>query len=107
MSSLQLNQLDQLRPAYERDGYVIVRNVVSRDRMREAEQHVHATIARHPGMAFDKLHQIPLYREDPFYLRLVRHPHLLDIAEQALGPDLALFATGYIIKSPGSSMAVL
>jgi ectoine hydroxylase-related dioxygenase (phytanoyl-CoA dioxygenase family) len=68
---------------------------------------VHATIAEHPGVPFDKLHQIPLYREDPFYLRLCRQPHLLDIAEQILGPDLALFATGYIIKSPGSDMAVL
>ncbi len=107
MSTLTLPQLDQVAPAYERDGYVIVRNVVSCELMREAEQHVHATIARHPGVAFDKLHQMPFYREDPFYLRLIRQPQLLDIAAQSLGPDLALFATGYIIKSPGSSMAVL
>lgn len=107
MSALTLDQLDQVRPAYERDGYVIVRHVVPRARMKDVERHVHATIARHPGLSFDKLHQLPLYREDPFYLRLVREPQLLDIAAQSLGPDLALFATGYIIKSPGSSMAVL
>ena len=55
MSTLTLPQLDQVAPAYERDGYVIVRNVVSCELMREAEQHVHATIARHPGVAFDKI----------------------------------------------------
>jgi ectoine hydroxylase-related dioxygenase (phytanoyl-CoA dioxygenase family) len=107
MSSLTLDQLPDVRPAYERDGYVIVRNVVPPALMREAEQHVHATIAQHPGLPFDKLHQIPLYRTDPFYLRLIRQPRVLDIAEQSLGPDLALFAAGYIIKSPSSKMAVL
>ncbi|MEZ5278406.1 MAG: phytanoyl-CoA dioxygenase family protein [Opitutaceae bacterium] len=105
MSSI--TQLKRIRSAYERDGYVVVRNVVSRELMQEAEQHVHATIARHPGLSFAKLHQIPLYLEDPFYLRLVRQEPLLDIAAESLGPNLALFATGYIIKSPGSSMEVL
>ena len=104
---MQRSQLDEIRPAYERDGYVIVRNIVARDRMAAAEQHVHATLAQHPGVAFDKLHQMPFYHTDPFYLQVIRQPQLLDLAAQSLGPDLALFATGYIIKSPSSSMAVL
>lgn len=94
---MQRSQLDEISPAYEKDGYVIVRNVVARDRMAAAEQHVHATLAQHPGVAFDKLHQMPFYHTDPFYLQLIRQPQLLDLAAQSLGPDLALFATGYII----------
>ena len=107
MTTLKMSEIAKVRECYSASGYVVVRGVVSGDLVREAEQHVHATIAQHPGVPFDKLHQSPLYLEDPFYLRLCRQPHLLDIAEQILGPDLALFATGYIIKSPASDMTVL
>ncbi len=107
MISLNTSENAKVRDCYDASGYVVVRGVVSGDLVCEAEQHVHATIAAHPGVPFDKLHQIPLYREDPFYLRLCRQSNVLDIAEQSIGPNLALFATGYIIKSPGSDMAVL
>lgn len=99
--------MESLRARYDRDGYLIVRDVVAPEWIRDAEAHVHATIAQHPGVPFDRLHQLPLYREDPFYLALVRQPGLLDLAEAILGPDLALFATGYIIKSPASRLEVL
>jgi phytanoyl-CoA hydroxylase len=98
---------DSLRERYTGDGYVIVRNVVNAALIREAEAHVHTTIAAHPGKSFEQIHKLNLWLTDPFYLKLVRQPGLLDMAQAILGPDLALFATGYIIKAPGNSPAVL
>jgi ectoine hydroxylase-related dioxygenase (phytanoyl-CoA dioxygenase family) len=96
-----------VRDSYARDGYVIIRNVGDPALIRAAEAHVHRTIAAHPDKTYDEIHKTCFYVTDPFYLRLVRQPRLLDIASALLGPDLALFATGYIIKGPGNSSAVL
>lgn len=96
-----------IRDQYSRDGYFIVRKAGDPALIRAAEAHVHRTIGAHPDMTYEEIHKTLFYLTDPFYLRLVRQPRLLDIAEAILGPDLALFATGYIIKGPGNSPAVL
>ena len=44
---------------------------------------------------------------DPFWVRLVSDSRLLAIAEQYIGPDIALFASHYIAKPPGDGMPVL
>lgn len=92
---------------YNRDGYVIVRDVVEAPRAAEAKQHALATWARYPDDTQEQLHSRPLWLEDGFYHRFVQQPRLLDLAEAILGPDLALFATGYIIKPPSAQMAIL
>ena len=43
---------------------------------------------------------------DPFMHRLVGDERLVDIAEQFLGPNIALFAAHYIAKPPGDGRAV-
>lgn len=102
-----LFDLTHVRDSYARDGHVIVRNAGDSTLIREAEAHVHRTIAAHPDKTYEEIHKTLFFLTDPFYLRLVRQPRLLDIAEAILGADLALFATGYIIKAPGNSPAVL
>ena len=44
---------------------------------------------------------------DPFWLRLVSDPRLLDIAEQYVGSDIALFQSHYICKEPRDGQVVL
>jgi phytanoyl-CoA hydroxylase len=96
-----------IRAQYERDGYLIVHSVLEEPLVAEGREHAHQTMARFPGDTPEEIHRRPLWHEDPFYHRFIDQPALLDLAEAMLGPDLALFATGFIIKPPGNSAAVL
>ena len=95
----------QLKEQYERDGYVIVRDVLDLDLIKEAQDHVDWLLEKNPGLKPHELgHQ--LLTLDAFWVRLVSDDRLLDVAEQFLGPDLALFASHYIAKEPFSGKAV-
>jgi ectoine hydroxylase-related dioxygenase (phytanoyl-CoA dioxygenase family) len=48
-----------------------------------------------------------LVTKDPFWVRLVSDDRLLDIVEELIGPDIALFASHYIAKPPGDGQPVL
>ena len=94
------------RARYERDGYVIFREVLDPDLVAEADRHVDWLLAKHPGIGPDQLDH-HLARDDPFWIRLVSDPRLLDIGEVFIGPDIALFATHYICKPPHGGRPVL
>jgi len=96
-----------IRHRYDRDGYVIARGVVDRAITSLARRHVEATISHFPTLSSEELHKRMLWTEDPFYLFLVRQSGMIELARSLLGDDLAVFATGYIIKEPGNSPAVL
>jgi phytanoyl-CoA hydroxylase len=91
---------------YQHDGYVIVREAIDQDLVREAQAHVRWLTEKHPDTRPEQFHA-ELAREDPFWVRLVSDPRLLDIAEHFVGPDIALFATHYICKPPRTGQAVL
>ncbi len=94
------------RTRYERDGYVLYPRVLDEDLVQEARRHVEWLIARHPGTPWERL-DLQLARDDPFWRRVTGDDRLLDIAEQFIGPDIALFATGYICKPPFEGQQVL
>lgn len=94
------------RAAYERDGYVIFRNVLDAELVGEVRAHVDWLRAKHPELRPENLGHW-LVREDPFWVRLVSDDRLLDVAEQFVGPNIALFASHYICKPPGDGMPVL
>jgi phytanoyl-CoA hydroxylase len=98
--------LEAIRPQYERDGYVIVRGAIDRDLAAEARDHVRWLLEKNPGVRPEQLHA-ELARTDPFWVRLVSDERLVDIAEQFVGPNVALFATHYICKPPRDGQAVL
>ena len=100
------SDLTGIRGEFDRDGYVIVREAIDEELAGEAREHVHWLLARHPGTRPEQLHA-DLAREDPFWIRLVSDPRLLDIAGQFVGPNIALFATHYICKPPYDGQAVL
>ena len=91
---------------YDRDGYVIFRNVLDENLVQEAYAHVDWLMAKHPELRPEDLNH-RLVQHDPFWVRLVSDDRLLDIAEQFIGPNIALFASHYICKPPGDGQAVL
>jgi len=63
-------------------------------------------LTHNPGVRPEKLGHT-LIPDDPFWCRLVSDNRLLDIAEQFLGPNIALFASSYFSKPPFDGMPVL
>jgi len=91
---------------YERDGFVIFRNVLDAGLITQASEHVAWLQHRHPELRGEDLgHE--LVARDPFWVRRVSDDRLLDIAEQFVGPDIALFASHYICKPGYSGRPVL
>ena len=94
------------RAEYERNGYVIFRGVLDDDLCGEARQHVEWLRQRHPDTRPENL-DTGLVKDDPFWVRLVSDDRLLNIAQQFIGPDIALFASHYVAKPPLDGQPVL
>lgn len=91
---------------YDRDGYLIFKNVLDRELIQEASDHVEWLQQKHPELRGEQLHA-HLMEHDPFWYRLVADDRLLDIAQNFIGPNIALFASHYISKPPFTGQEVL
>lgn len=91
---------------FENHGYAVFPQVLDQDLVHEASDHVAWLQKRHPDLRPENLGHW-LVQDDPFWVRLVSDARLLDIAQQFLGPDLALYASHYICKPPHSGQPVL
>ena len=91
---------------YDRDGYVVFRNVIDPELVKEAQQHIEWLMNKYPNKRPEQMTH-DLVARDPFWLRLVSDDRLLDIAEQFIGPNIALFASHYISKPPYDGQPVL
>ncbi len=105
MAEYTYPKLDGLSQSYARDGFAIVRDVLDADLVAEANRHVDWLMARHPELPPERLGYW-LTPTDPFWMRLVSDPRLVDIAAAIVGPDVALFAADYIAKPPGTGQKV-
>jgi ectoine hydroxylase-related dioxygenase (phytanoyl-CoA dioxygenase family) len=94
-----------LRQEYDANGYVIARNAIDAGLAQETVDHVHWLVKKYPDLRPERLHH-NLLAHDPFMHRLVGDDRLLDIAEQFIGPHIALFAAHYIAKKPQTGQAV-
>lgn len=94
------------RAQFDRDGYAIYENVIDSDLVGEASAHVDWLLEKNPGLRPEQLHN-NLMTHDPFWVRLVADPRLVDIAAEYIGGDVALFASHYISKPPGDGQPVL
>ncbi|HXH61518.1 MAG TPA: phytanoyl-CoA dioxygenase family protein [Fimbriimonadaceae bacterium] len=90
---------------YDRDGYAIVRGVIDKDLVEEAREHIKWLLKQNPDLPPEGL-DTGLVADDPFWLRLVSDPRLLDVVEEIVGPNIALFASHYIAKPPKTGKAV-
>lgn len=98
--------LTPMQQEYDEKGYVVVRQAVDADLARETAEHVHWLAARHPDIRPEKFgHNLLL--ADPFMHRLVSDDRLVDIVEQFLGPNIAMWAAHYIAKPPRHGQKVL
>ena len=91
---------------YEAEGWTVFPGVLDAGPIAEASRHIDWLLQRNPGIRPEQLHH-PLMKDDPFWVRLVSDPRLLDVAELFVGPDIALFASHYIAKPPRDGQAVL
>ena len=98
--------VDRSVKEYEDVGYTIFRRVIDDDLLSETSEHVQWLQRQHPDVPPEGL-GTQFVRDDPFWLRLVSDPRLLDIAQLFIGPDIALFASHYISKPPRSGKPVL
>ena len=106
MQTALQDQLSTVRDQFERDGYVVVRNVIDQDLVEEGRRHIEWLLEQHPGTRPEQLHH-SLMTDDPFWVRLVSDDRLLDVAQRFVGPNIALFASHYIAKRPFDGQAVL
>ena len=95
-----------IKEEYDRDGYVIVRNVLDADLIAEAGGHVEWLMRNNPGRRPEQLWE-DLIPNDPFWVRLISDDRLLDVAQEFIGPDIALFASHYLSKPAGNGLPVL
>ena len=95
-----------MQQEYDEKGYVIVRNAIDADLARETAEHVHWLAQRHPDVRPESFGHGMLVT-DPFMHRLTGDDRLLDIVEQFIGPNVALFAAHYIAKPPRTGQKVL
>ena len=94
------------RAQYDREGYTIYRNVLDADLVAEASDHVDWLVQKNPDVRPEQLHN-NLMTHDPFWVRLIADPRLVDVAAEYVGGDVALFASHYICKPPGDGQPVL
>jgi phytanoyl-CoA hydroxylase len=95
-----------IREQYERDGYVVIRDVLDGALIEEARRHVSWLMEQNPGLRGEQLGHT-LVKDDPFWVRLVGDERLLEVVEEFIGPNIALFASHYIAKQPRDGQAVL
>lgn len=95
-----------LRQQYEEQGYVIADRVLDHQLVEEGRRHIDWLLERNPEKRPEHLHH-DLMQNDPFWVRLVSDDRLLNIVEEFIGPNIALFASHYIAKRPFDGQAVL
>ena len=94
------------RAQFDQDGYAIFRQVIDPELVAEASRHVEWLMAQHPDLRPELLEHT-LVAQDPFWVRLISDDRLLDVAQQFIGPNIALFASHYISKPPFDGQPVL
>ncbi len=90
---------------YHDEGYTIVRNALPPEDLKQVREHVDNMLAHLPeGQRPEHIDKPHL--TDPFLMDLCRHPKLLDLVEQLIGPDIVLFSSHMIAKAKGDGLEV-
>ncbi len=94
--------MTDLGDAYTRDGFVSGVPLLSQENAADHVAKLEAVEAVHGSLHYkSKMHTLL-----DFAAELASAPHVLDVVEQLLGPDIMLFDVTYIIKEPGSASHV-
>jgi len=89
---------------YRRDGYLFPVSALTPEEAAQCLRDLERTEARigAPLTVAEKRYRLGSYTYLPWVDALVRHPRILDIVEDALGPDLLVFNATFFIKEPGA-----
>jgi phytanoyl-CoA hydroxylase len=111
-----LVSVDEYR-AFRRDGFLIVRGLVSSEQIAEMQNHIDDLIAGRvdvegldkpqPGESLrdaeKRLLRIHMMHDRiPLWERWMLHPRILDVVQALIGPDVLAMQTMMFIKGPGS-----
>lgn len=103
--------------AFRRDGFLIVRGLVSRDEVEELKAHtedlmygridVEGVAPPPPDATVEELEKRllrihMLHRQLEIHERYLLHPRILDVLEALIGPDLLAMQTMLFLKAPGA-----
>ena len=66
-----MRQLSSLREQYEREGYVVVRNVIDAGLVDEGRAHIAWLLEKHPDLRPEQLGHT-LVKDDPFWVNGLR-----------------------------------
>jgi phytanoyl-CoA hydroxylase len=102
---MSMSRTEDVKKQYEREGYVVFRNVIDDELVRETDEFVDWLLQKHPDIQPEHLNSY-MMRDEPFLLRLVGEDRLLDVAEQFIGPNIALYGAHFICKPPRTGKAV-
>ncbi|CAF1141439.1 unnamed protein product [Rotaria sordida] len=97
---------------YQTDGFVVLRNVIDARLIEECRKHVEFLQSKFPSIPGEHLHH-QIMRNDPFWVRLITDPRLLDLAALFGSPflepngDIALFSSHHFCKPAKTGMKVL
>jgi len=84
---------------YNNDGYAIIKNVLEPEIIRELNKHVMWLREKNPHIRPESFHHHLLVK-DPFIHYLLHQEKLLNIVQNIIGPNIALFGAHYIAKKP-------
>ena len=90
---------------YRRNGYLKFGRIFTRPEMDALREHVDAMIAALPEGKRPEAMDVPHFT-DPWLFRYLVHPRVLDVIEDFLGPDIALWSSHFIAKPRGDGKAV-
>jgi ectoine hydroxylase-related dioxygenase (phytanoyl-CoA dioxygenase family) len=96
---------------YRQDGYLLPRFRLPEEYLYALQQGVDAILSASTGVSPEDIanpHMIPAIAgldQNPF-MAVARHPQILDMVEQILGPDLVLWITRILCKPPGNGREV-
>ncbi len=100
------SDFSEAKQHFDREGYTIFRQVIDAALLKEVNSHLEWLHAKYPHLRPENYNH-ELVRTDPFWVHLISEERLLDVAQQFIGPDIALFASHYISKPPFDGQAVL
>lgn len=100
------------KAAYETDGWVVPGFRLPEARVDALVAELDRVIAANPGVRPEKLISIHLengregVKGSSAFLDLARDPDILDLVEDAIGPDIALWGCHMFCKTPGDGLEV-
>lgn len=90
---------------YRQDGYMTVADVFSPSKFEALRSHFERRLAALPDGARPEDMDVPHFT-DPELFDWLLDPRVLDIAEQIVGPDIALFSAHFFCKPAGDGKGV-